>query len=263
MSKARGNFDNLRIVLTNDDGVYAPGLRAMRRALKSLGEVTVVGPATEQSAAGHSITLLYPLVVQELHENGERIGFAVEGKPADCVKLGLVALLDQRPDLLISGINAGANAGINVLYSGTVAAAIEGAFCNVTAIAVSLDAPDERHYVRAAAIAIQVIQQILEHRPRTGELFNVNIPDLSDGDPIGVRVLPQALACYDEHFESRKDPRGRRYYWLLPDGLKAEDGVESDLEGLASRYVTVTPLCFDLTDYRRLESMKEWAWHLD
>lgn len=234
----------------------------MRKALTELGTVTVIAPATEQSAAGHSITLLYPLVVQEIHEDGVSIGYAVDGKPADCVKLGLTALLDVRPDLLISGINSGANAGVNVLYSGTVAAAIEGAFCNVTSVAVSLENPDGRQFDRAAKIAIAVIRQILGHRPASGELFNVNIPDLAHGDPIGVRVLPQALACYDEHFEARRDPRGRRYYWLLPDGLKAEDGVESDLEGLANKYVTVTPLSFDLTDYVRLERMRGWSWQL-
>src|SRR6201987_1257417 len=127
----------MRILLTNDDGIYAPGLRALRAELKKLGEVIVVAPATEQSAVGHSITLLTPLVVQEvLDEDNAPMGWAIEGKPADCVKLALLELLPERPDLVVSGLNAGANAGINVLYSGTVAAAVEGAFYHCTSVAV-------------------------------------------------------------------------------------------------------------------------------
>src|SRR6186713_1508482 len=130
----------MKILLTNDDGIYAPGLRALRKELLKLGEVTVVAPAAEQSAVGHSITLLTPLLVQEvLDEENQPLGWAVEGKPADCVKLALVELLPQPPDLIVSGLNAGSNAGINVLYSGTVAAAVEGAFFRRTAIAVSLE----------------------------------------------------------------------------------------------------------------------------
>ena len=128
----------MRILLTNDDGIYAPGLRALRKALLPLGEVTVVAPATEQSAAGHSVTLLTPLIVQEVRDEENRfLGWAVEGKPADCVKVALLELLAEPPDLVVSGLNAGSNAGINVLYSGTVAAAIEGAFFRVTSIACS------------------------------------------------------------------------------------------------------------------------------
>src|SRR6266536_1717498 len=132
--------DSVRILLTNDDGVYAPGLRALRKELMKLGDVIVVGPATEQSAVGHSITLLTPLLVQEvLDEDNQPMGWAVEGRPADCVKLALLELLPQQPDVIVSGLNAGSNAGINVLYSGTVAAAIEGAVFKVTSIATSLE----------------------------------------------------------------------------------------------------------------------------
>src|SRR6516165_9956812 len=156
----------MRILLTNDDGVYAPGLRALRRELQKLGEVTVVAPAGEQSAAGHSITLLTPLLVQEvLDEANQPMGWAVEGRPADCVKLGLLELLPERPDVIVSGLNAGSNAGINVLSSGTVAAAIEGAFTRHTSIAVSLEytKPKPLDFPRAADLARRVIEQILSH----------------------------------------------------------------------------------------------------
>jgi 5'-nucleotidase len=201
-------------------------------------------------------------MVEEVYHEGTRLGFAVDGKPADCVKLGLVQLLDHRPDLVVSGINAGSNAGINILYSGTVAAAVEGAFDGMTSIAVSLQTPQLTHYDSAAKIAVQVIQQILEHRPEPGELFNVNIPELTPGPPIGVRVAQQGLISYRECYEPRNDPRGRRYYWLLPDPLRGGDAPETDLAALAARYVTVTPLHFDLTDRRRLADMEQWRWEL-
>lgn len=252
----------MEILLTNDDGILAPGLRALRDQLNQLGHVTVVAPASEQSAVGHSITLLYPLLVEEVHDEGKLFGYAVEGKPADCVKLALVKLLKKPPDLVVSGINAGSNAGINVLYSGTVAAAIEGAFFNVTSIAVSLTLPEIDHYEQAAAIARRVIAQIADKRPRPGELFNVNIPNLAERDPVGVRVARQALTCYRESYEARTDPRGRKYYWLMPDPLLPEEDLDADMTALSHRYVTVTPLHFDLTDRRRLEAMRDWKWSL-
>src|SRR5262249_10171972 len=175
---------SVRILLTNDDGIHAPGLRALRAELRKLGEVVVVAPATEQSAVGHSITLSTPLVVQQVFDEAkEFLGWAVEGRPADCVKLALLELLPEPPDLVVSGLNAGSNAGINVLYSGTVAAAIEGAFFRQTSIACSQEyskaAPPD--LARGAALARRVIEQVLAHRPAGGALFNVNIPSLERG----------------------------------------------------------------------------------
>src|SRR5215218_9251820 len=171
----------MRILLTNDDGIYAPGLRALRKELLELGSVTVVAPATEQSAAGHSVTLLTPLLVNEVFEEDGKtfVGWAVEGRPADCVKLALLELLREPPDVIISGMNAGSNAGFNVLYSGTVAAAIEGAFYRHTAIAVSLEYDKKIYdFPTAATYARQVIEQILARNPTRGSLFNVNLPVL-------------------------------------------------------------------------------------
>jgi 5'-nucleotidase len=249
----------LRILLTNDDGIYAPGLRALRAELQKIGDVTVVAPASEQSAVGHSITLLNPLLVQEVREEDDFIGYAVEGRPADCVKLGLVQLLKERPDVLVSGINAGSNAGINVLYSGTVAAAVEGAFFGVTSIAVSLSLPEATQYPYAARIARQVVEDILRRKPPAGELFNVNLPELKQA-PRGVRVAEQGLAFYKEWYDERTDPRGRKYYWLLPDNLTPQGEADSDLAALAEGYVTVTPLQFDLTDRPRLRILSGWDW---
>ncbi len=255
----------MQILLTNDDGVYAPGLRAMRRELQKLGAVTVVAPAGEQSAVGHSITLLAPLLAQEvLDEEQQPLGWAVEGRPADCVKLALLELLREPPDLVVSGLNAGSNAGINVLYSGTVAAAIEAAFFQHTSIAVSLEYTKVRplNFPRAAELARQVIEQILRHPFPRGTLFNVNIPSLEKGPVRGIRVVPQNIAPYVETFDRRVDPRGRTYFWTNPDFCCPEPHPDTDVTALGESFITVTPLQFNLTDRAMLTPMQDWRWEL-
>jgi 5'-nucleotidase len=256
----------MRILLTNDDGVYAPGLQALRKELVQIGDVTVVAPAGEQSAVGHSITLLTPLVIQEvLDEARKPIGFAVEGRPADCVKLALLELLKEPPDVIVSGLNAGSNAGINVLYSGTVAAAIEGAFFRKTSIACSLEytKPKPLDFPRAAQYAVQVIRQILSHPVPEGSLFNVNIPSLEKGPIRGVRVVPQNVAPYLEKYDRRVDPRGRVYFWSGAEFGCPDPHPDTDVTALAEGFITVTPLQFNLTHAVQLEGMKEWAWEVD
>jgi len=256
----------MRILLTNDDGVYAPGLRALRAELQKLGEVTVVAPAGEQSAVGHSITLLTPLLVQEvLDDNNQPMGWAVEGRPADCVKLALLELVPQQPDLIVSGLNAGSNAGINVLYSGTVAAAIEGAFFQRTSIAVSLEytKPKPLDFPRAARYAKAVIEQILQNAFAPGSLFNINIPSLEKGPIKGVRVVPQNVAPYVETYDRRVDPRGRVYFWSGPDFTCPAPHPDSDVTAMADGFITVTPLQFNLTNQALLEQMGEWVLRCD
>jgi 5'-nucleotidase len=255
----------LRILLTNDDGIYAPGLRALRIELKRIADVTVVAPAAEQSAVGHSITLLTPLLVQEVLDDAqEPMGWAVEGRPADCVKLALAELLPTPPDAIISGLNSGSNAGINVLYSGTVAAAIEGAFYGHTSIAVSLEYTKLKplDFPRAAELARQVIEQILAQKPAAGSLFNVNIPSLEKGPIRGIRTVPQNVAPYLETFDRRTNPRGRVYFWSNPGLVCPEPHPDSDVTALADGYITVTPLQFNLTHWQTLERMAEWEWKL-
>jgi 5'-nucleotidase len=255
----------VRILLTNDDGIFAPGLRALRKELQKLGEVTVVAPATEQSAVGHSITLLTPLLVQDvLDETNQPIGWAVEGRPADCVKLALMELLPEPPDLVVSGLNAGSNAGINVLYSGTVAAAIEGAFFHCTSIALSVEytKPKPLDFPRAADLARRVIEQILAHQPPRGSLFNVNIPSFDTGPIRGIRTVPQNIAPFVETFDRRIDPRGRVYFWSNPDFRCSEPHPDSDVSAMSEGYITVTPLQFNLTHREFLEQMSAWPWKL-
>ncbi len=252
----------MRILLTNDDGIYAPGLRALRKELQKIGEVVVVAPASEQSAVGHSITLLTPLIVQEVaDEEGKPMGWAVEGRPADCVKLALLELLKEPPDLIVSGMNAGSNAGINVLYSGTVAAAIEGAFYRHTSIAVSLESsrPKPLNFPAGAELARKVIQQILRQPLEKGSLLNVNLPSPERGPVKGIKIVPQNVASHREQFDRRTDPRGRVYFWSGPDFPCNDPHPDADITALEDCYVTVTPLQFNLTDAVMLAKMKDWT----
>ncbi len=251
------------ILLTNDDGIYAPGLAAMERALEKLGDVYVVSPATEQSGVGHSITYLSPLVVKELFEGRQRRGWAVEGSPADCVKIGIFEFCPRLPDLIVSGIHGGLNAGINVLYSGTVAAAIEGAFFGITSVAVSLEFDEQAEFDQAAELARKAIEQILRQKQAGPQLYNLNIPTAAlRGDPPRVRVVPMGLERSGEQYERRTDPRGRSYYWALSEPVVATARHETDVSALAKGYVTLTPLDFDLTKRSQLVEMERWEFDL-
>ena len=252
------------ILLTNDDGIYAPGLRAMERELQRLGEVSVVAPATEQSGVGHSVTFLSPLVVKEIFDGDERRGWAVEGSPADCVKLGLFELCPRRPDLVVSGINGGLNAGINVLYSGTVAAAIEGAFFDITSVAVSLEYDEHADFDRAAKWAAAIIEQVLKKKGDEPQLYNLNIPTSAVRRGQGqLRVVPMGVARYGEHFEKRTDPRGRDYYWATNEPPPQPSKEETDLTALKQGYITLSPLDFDMTKRSELGQMQDWKLGLE
>lgn len=251
------------ILLTNDDGIYAPGLAAMERELERLGDVYVVAPATEQSGVGHSITYLSPLVVKELFQGHQRRGWAVEGSPADCVKIGIFEFCPRMPDLVVSGINGGLNAGINVLYSGTVAAAVEGAFFGLTSVAVSLEFNEHAQFDRAAAMAREVIEQILAQPDARQQLYNLNIPTAALAAPAAdVRVVPMELTRSGEQYEKRIDPRGRSYFWALGDPTPHPSEHETDVSALKKGYVTLTPLHFDLTKRERLAEMERWRFEL-
>jgi 5'-nucleotidase len=249
----------VRILLTNDDGVFAPGLAALEQQLRHLGEVFVVAPATEQSGVGHSITYLTPLTCKSIHRDGRHWGWAVNGSPADCVKLSIGELFKDNPvDLVVSGINSGLNAGINVLYSGTVAAAIEGAFFGVTSVAVSLEYDEDADYQTAAVIARNVVGGIIEQPAANGRLFNLNIPTAATDSPKDVKVVPMGLAQYGRTYEKRKDPNGRSYYWALWSQPDQPPPDEADITELRNGNVTLTPLDFNLTEQKLLKSMPDW-----
>jgi len=252
----------LQILLTNDDGIYAPGLAALEQELRTLGDVCVVAPATEQSGVGHSITFLNPLICKEVYDDDRLRGWAVEGSPADCVKIGIFEFCPRRPNLVVSGMNGGLNAGINVLYSGTVAAAIEGAFFGITSIAVSLEFDEHSHFDKAAKLAVKLIRQILEQKDDQPQLYNLNIPTVAVDNPRGVRVVPMGVARYGEEFIKRKDPKGRTYYWASNDPPPKPTSEASDLTALNEGFVTLTPLQYDMTKPTVLKNMQGWDWRL-
>ena len=258
----------MRILLTNDDGIHAPGIIALHDALEGLGEIVAIAPATVQSAAGHGITFDAPLMCEEVVVNDRMRGVALEGRPADCVKIALRAVWQERfgpgsrPDVTISGMNLGANVGINILYSGTVAAAVESAFLGVPAIAVSLHLghPQRTRFRRAAEIARVIIDRILERPLEEHAVINVNIPRTeSDSAPVPeVKVVEMNAAPGTEAYERRVSPHGQVYYWLTGNGMEfTHTAKESDVEALLQGHVTVTPLSYVLTDQDRMQTWRE------
>lgn len=249
----------MRILLTNDDGVFAPGLMALEQQLRHLGDVFVIAPAAEQSGVGHTITYLTPLICKSIHRDGRHWAWAVEGSPADCVKLAIAELLEGQPvDLVVSGINSGLNAGINVLYSGTVAAAIEGAFFGITSVAVSLEYDPDADTQAAAVIARNVIGGLIKHPEARGGLFNLNIPMAATESPRPLQVVPMGLAHYGRNYEKRQDPGGRDYYWALWSEPDHPAPKSTDVNQLRQGNVTLTPLHFDLTRRDLIEAMPDW-----
>ena len=258
----------MRILLTNDDGIEAPGIRALHTALEGLGELTTVAPYTVQSATSHGVTFDEPLMVHRTSMPDGSVGHAVDGRPADCVKVALRSLWEDlhgkgsRPDLTISGMNAGANVGINVIYSGTVAAAVESAFLGVPSIAVSLHLGDRTriHFDRAAEIARVAIDRILEHPLDPHSVVNVNVPrtESPDAPMPGIAVCPMNTAPASDGYEKRTSPSGQDYYWPSGNGMAFDHThPETDVEALMDRKVTVTPIEFDLTDHPRIQTWRE------
>jgi 5'-nucleotidase len=248
----------MQILLTNDDGIYAPGLAALEYELQQLGKVEVIAPLTEQSGVGHAITYLHPLMAREVYDGPRRRGWAVEGSPADCVKLAIAELCKPRPQLVVSGVNSGQNAGINVLYSGTVAAAIEGAFFGITAIAVSLEYDEQARYDKAAQLAVPIIEQILAQKDGEPQLYNLNIPLDALESPAEVRVVPMCVAPWGEQFEKRCAPGGRPYYWATGRPPVPPVDEPTDLSELRAGHITLSPLHFDMTRRDKLAEMRTW-----
>ncbi len=249
----------MRILLTNDDGIYAAGIAALKRQMSALGEVVIVAPDAQRSATAHSITIERPLRVREVYVDGAFFGHAVDGSPADCVKIAVREILDAPPDLVLSGINPGTNVGINVLYSGTVAAALEGAILGITSAAVSLAAAERPDFAAASQVTLYLIREILGHNPLPGSLFNINLPNCPADAIKGVAVSRQSVVSYEDKFDVRIDPRGGRYYWMTGQMSRQNVAADSDVARLQSGFVTVTPLHYDLTDEKALEEISRWG----
>lgn len=243
----------MRILLTNDDGIFAPGLAAIYKQLIHLGEVLVVAPADSQSGASHAVTFFEPLACAKADIAGLFSGHAVYGSPADCVKLAVRQLHPEPIDLVVAGINNGANVGINVYYSGTVAAAMEGAFLGIPSLALSLAAEREMDFDSAADYGIEVLEKLGPLEPR--DVINVNIPLLSAGEPKGVRVVPQATSGFHEYYIPQGDAEAKTLFQLAGGGHRQEP-LPVDTTALAEGFITVTPLRPDMTDHEKADRMK-------
>jgi 5'-nucleotidase len=236
----------MKIVLTNDDGIHALGLCALHEALSQDHEVIVVAPDGERSAVGHAITLADPIKVRQIPFSRNGTGWAINGTPADCVKLALNCLVEGPVDLVISGINVGANVGINVLYSGTVSAATEAAILGVKGIAISLDTLRDPQFCGAALYAKEIAEWFVSSQQESFAI-NVNVPSIAFHRIRGVKVTKQATFSLRERFERRTDPRGNTYYWQCLASIDHIPDHECDIAWLRKDYITVTPLRHDLT----------------
>ncbi len=254
----------MHILVTNDDGVTAPGLLALAQAMRELGQVTVLAPDRNWSASGHVKTLHRPLRVKEVALADGSAALATDGAPSDCVALADLGLVTPKPELVVSGINPNANLGHDVTYSGTVTAAMEAAIWGLPGIAVSLDSPDNHlgalEYGPAARAAQKVARQVLDRGLPGSTLLNVNVPYLDEGEIKGIMVTRLGLRVYRDMLDSRKDPRGVPYYWI---GGEAPTGVPdegTDFGALALGYISITPLQLDLTAYQAVKKLGEWEW---
>jgi 5'-nucleotidase len=246
----------MRVLLTNDDGIHAPGLKALYQELQSDYQVLIVAPDSEMSAVGHAITLTSPLRVQEVYKNGSFFGYGVKGTPADCIKIAVQELLEAAPDIILSGINLGANVGVNVLYSGTVSAATEGAFLGIPSAAISLDARSHPDFGFAARFSRELIRFIRQNGLRERTALNVNIPALPPEKIGGVSFTRQGVARFREKFERRIDPRGNVYYWLSGETPLEEGNPDADARALKEKRITITPISYDLTCAEELSRLR-------
>lgn len=244
----------MRILLSNDDGVNAPGIKALYNELSKFAEVTVIAPDRNCSGASNSLTLLNPLRADTL-ENGF---ISVNGTPTDSVHLGISQLMTEKPDLVVAGINNGANLGDDTLYSGTVAAATEGRHMGLPAIAVSLVGKDENYYESAAIVAAKLIQNLKDHPLKRDQIINLNVPDIAIEDIKGIKATRLGHRHKAETMKKTTDPWKRNIYWYGSLGSELDAGEGTDFHAVANKYASVTPLTVDMTDYESLENMNQW-----
>jgi 5'-nucleotidase len=251
---ANGTHNDIRILLTNDDGIRAEGLCRLREAVSHLGEVTVVAPERQQSGSSHALTLSDPLRLSRIDQHT----IAVDGTPTDCVLLAMRGLLDGKPDILISGINHGPNLGDDVTYSGTVAAAFEGTLLGLPSVAISVCSWKECAFDAAARFASTIAESVLRHGLPNGTLLNVNVPSLPPEEIHGVKITKLGKRVYRDAVVKKKDPRGKDYYWIGGQPPIWCRGEETDFEAVEDGRVSITPLHLDLTDYKSMDDIRSW-----
>jgi len=250
---------SLHILVTNDDGIEAPGLFSLQKALREVGQVTVFAPDHNWSAAGHTKTMHKPLRVNQTTLPDGTLAYTSTGAPSDCVALVILGILNRQPDLVVSGINQGANVGHDITYSGTVAAAMEAVIFGIPAIAVSLDSYESQDFDYAARFAARLTKLVLEHGLPPNTFLNVNVPAVSEEKIAGIKITRLGKRVYRDTLVERQDPRGKTYYWIggePPSGVPEEG---TDIWALANNYVSITPLHLDMTDHQMIEELRRWG----
>ena len=248
----------MKILLTNDDGIYAEGIYAIYRELKKIGQVTVVAPESERSSVGHGITLAHPILYKKIKRKGRDFGFGITGTPADCVKFAINVLLKEKPDVVVSGINQGCNDGTSVFYSGTVAGAREGALLGIPSVALSLATFVNPNFSYAAKCGAKIVKDLKKLQLPKGSFLNVNVPHVKPSAIKGIRLTRQGTDPIHSTFKKRRDPNLRDYYWMTGKIPVKRNNIEIDTDALNSNYVTVTPIHSDSTDYSVLAKFENW-----
>lgn len=248
------------ILVCNDDGITAPGIAALVEVMKSLGDVVVVAPDSPQSGMGHAITITKPLRLYRSDIFGDQIpSYQCSGTPADCVKLAVDKVLHRKPDLLVSGINHGSNSSINVIYSGTMSAAVEGAIEGIDAVGFSLlNFSYDADFTAAKSVVRSIASNVLKHGLPEDVLLNVNIPNVPEEELRGIKICRQARANWVEEFDERQDPYERKYYWLTGKFINMDKGEDTDEWALKHNFVSVVPVQFDLTAHHAIGTLNQW-----
>lgn len=248
------------ILVTNDDGISAPGIRALISVMEEIGDVTVVAPDSPQSATGHSITINNTLYLNKISgDKAKTLEYSCSGTPVDCVKFAVNEILKMKPDICVSGVNHGSNSSINVIYSGTMSAAVEAGIEGIPAIGFSLlDYDWNADFEQAKPFIKKIVQQVLANSLPEGTILNVNIPKLKTNEIKGIKICRQAKAIWKEKFDKRKTPFGRDYYWLTGDFVNLDKGQDTDEWALANGYISIVPVQFDLTAHHAIQQLNSW-----
>ena len=247
----------MKILITNDDGIFSSGIYALWEVAKEFGSVYVVAPNSQKSATGHSITISKPLFVDKIKRRNGFEGTSVTGSPADCVKFGLKKILSDAPDLILSGINLGSNLGNNIIYSGTVAAAIEGAMQNIPSIAFSIDSFNPKSFDTSKYIIRQIINLAVENGINKNFIWNVNIPNCEIDQLRGIKVASQGNQYFSDDFDTRVDPKGNEYYWMVGNMVDEDSTFESDSYAVKNDYVSISPIGFNLSNSIEIEKIEK------
>jgi len=255
----------MEILLTNDDGIYSEGIQVLRKQLEKIAKVTIIAPDRERSTIGHAMTLRKPLRINEVNINGDYLGYSIDGTPVDCVIMGLLEIMkNSKPDMVVSGINRGPNLGDDIIYSGTVSAAMEGAMRNVPSLAVSIAAYENFKFESAALVTKNIVSHLIKNNLPSNLILNINVPNIDYDKIEGIVVTRHGKRVYQDEIKIIHDPQGTTHYWLGGDLPEGKIEPDTDFEAIYHHKVSITPLSLDLTDYNNMPKVKDWVkkWYL-